>query len=62
MSVCLIFSLVFMLTHVHEQTHIVIVSTVLSWLCKGEQGLPSANPYELCIKGVKKNIEKSPKS
>lgn len=61
MSACLIFSLLFMLTHIHEQTHIVIVSIVLSWVCEGEKGLPSANPYEMCTKGVKKtkrNIEK----
>lgn len=52
-SACLIFTLIFMLTHIHEQTHIVIVSTVLSRECKKEWGLPSANPYEM-YKGNKK--------
>lgn len=43
-----------MLTHIHEQTHIVIVSIALSRVCMWEWGIASANPYELCTKGIKK--------
>lgn len=55
MSACLIFTLIFMLTHIHEQTHIVMVSTVLRRVCKRERGLPSANPYELCKENKKEH-------